>query len=385
MGATGNRIELYIAGAGRAAGPAEPPGVAWRRTVGAVVRLLAKARRVPAGVLARSSYVHADLDAVRHLIEVAAGLDSQVVGEAQILPQVRRAHEASLRAGATGPVLNGVFNRALAAAKRVRTETEIGRLPASVSSVAVDLAERIFGELAGRTVLLIGTGETAELVAENLVGDSDLMVLVASERHHEAARRIAHRFGGEAIELAAVPAALARVDIVIAATAVKEPVILRAHLAAAMAHRKARPIFLVDLGVPRNIEAGAGDVAGVYLYDLDDLKGVADGNLKRREEWIAPARRIAEAEVAATGAWLATLEVVPVIRDLERFGEACRQAVLARAGRRVRDLPPETREEVEYLTKALVAKLLHPPIRNLKDLPGPGRYADLVRRLFGFQ
>ena len=208
---------------------------------------------------------------------------------------------------------------------------------------------------------------------------------MASERHHEAARGIAHRFGGKAIELSAVPAALPGVDIVIAATSVKEPVIRRDHLAAAMPLRQSRPIFLVDLGVPRNIEAGAGDLPGVYLYDLDDLKGVADGNLKRREEWIAPARRIVDTEVEATGAWLASLEAVPVIRDLERFGETCRQEVLGRASRRVRDLPPESREEIEYLTKALVAKLLHQPIRRLKELPGPARYADIVRRLFGLE
>jgi len=380
---TCNRIELYLSAAGGEA--------AERRMRGAVIRLLAKARRVSAGVLARVSYHHAGEAAVRHLIEVAAGLDSQVVGEAQILAQVREAHAAALAAGATGPLLNGVFNRALAAAKRIRTETEIGRLPASVSSVAVDLAERIFGELAGHSVLLVGTGETAELVAESLVGGGargsgqNHHLLVASERHPERARALAQRWGGEALGLAGIPSALPGIDIVIAATAVQEPIIRAGDVREAMRLRHSRPLFLVDLGVPRNIEAGAADLEDVYLYDLDDLKTVADENVRRREAWIAPARRIVDAEAAAIVAWLDSLGVVPVIRDLQRFGEEARREVLARAGRRIRDLPPEAREDVEYLTKALVAKLLHNPISGLKALAGGGQAAELVRRLFGLR
>jgi glutamyl-tRNA reductase len=370
---TCNRIELYLAGAGG-------PG-AVRHVRSAVIRLLAKTRGVPARALGHSAYLVSDLEAVRHLIEVAAGLDSQVVGEAQILSQVREAHEAAMGAGATGPVLNGVFNRALAAAKRVRTETEIGRLPASVASVAVDLAERIFGELSGRSVLLVGTGETAELVALTLVERGALPLLVASGRHLDRARAIARRSGGEALELSSVADRLPEVDVVIAATSAREPVLRRDDVAGAMRARRARPLFLVDLGVPRNIEAGAGDLADVYLYDLDDLKAVADGNLKRREEWAGPAREIVGAEAAECLAWLDSLGAVPVIRDLQKWGEDRRREVMARAGRRVRDLPPGTREEVEYLTKALVAKLLHHPIVKLRE-SGGGSFGELVRRLF---
>ncbi len=350
----------------------------------ALVGHLARDRRITPAALKSAAETSAGPEVVAHLIRVAAGIDSQVVGEAQILGQVRDAHEAALRAGATGPVLNGVFNRAVAAAKRIRTETEIGRLPASVASVAVDLAERIFGELKDGTVMLLGTGETAELVAESLVDGGAPRLLVAAGRRIERAGALVERFGGEALALEAALDRLAEADVVIAALAAKEPVVGAAAVEAALKHRKGRPMFFVDLGVPRNIAPRIADLPDAYLYNLDDLKAVADENLKRRAAWLDPAERIVAAEVEETAAWLGSLAAVPLIRELQDYAEACRVEVMSRAGRNVRELPDPVRSEIEYLTKAIVAKFLHRPISRLKDgANGRLPYAEVLRNLFG--
>ncbi len=354
------------------------------RAVATLAGHLARDRKIAPAALKASAETGSGPDVVAHLIRVAAGIDSQVVGEAQILGQVRDAHEAALRAGATGPVLNGVFNRAIAAAKRIRTETEIGRLPASVASVAVDLAERIFGELKDGTVMLLGTGETAELVAESLVDGGAPRLLVAAGRRIERASDLVQRFGGTALALDDAIARLPEADVVIAALAAKEPVVRAADVEAALKSRRGRPMFFVDLGVPRNIEPATADLADAYLYNLDDLKAVADLNRKRRAAWLEPAARIVAEEADQTGAWLDSLEAVPLIVELQRFGEACRAEVMGKAGRRIHALPPETRDEVEYLTRAIVAKLLHRPISRLKDgANGRLPYAEVIRKLFG--
>ncbi len=352
---------------------------------GALVKFFKKLRNIQPAAFERALYEYSGLDAVRHLIEVAAGLDSQVVGEAQVLSQVREAHEMALRVPATSALLNGVFNRALAAAKRVRHETEIGRLPASVSSVAVELAEKIFGGLADRPVLLLGTGETSVLVAENLMEGGAPRLLVAGERRLDRAQALAAKYRGEAVRLGEAQTRLAEVDIVIVATAAAEYVIRREDVAQALHIRKSRPMFLIDLAVPRNIDPAVAELANAYLYNLDDLQAVADENLKRRERWVAPAREIVAETVAQAAAWMESLQVVPTIVSLQRYGEVCRQEVWGRASRAVRDLPPDTRAEVEYLTQALVAKLLHRPVSELKRLTagnGAASYTDLLRKLF---
>lgn len=384
---TCNRVEAYLVCA------SAPKAAA------AVTAWLRRARRLPASGWTRALFRLEDRAAVGHLMTVAAGLDSQVVGEPQILAQVRDAHAAALRAGATGAILNGLFNRATAAGKRVRTETGIGRLPGSVASVAVDLAERIFGDLAGRTVLLLGTGETSELVAEALVeggaraSASDATpsaprLLVAGERHLDRAQALARRLGGEALDLDAARARLEECDIAIVATAAKEWVLRREHVAAALQRRRSRPVFLVDLSVPRNVDPAAADLPNAYLYNVDDLKAVADENRKRRGEWVEPATRIAESAAGEAVAWLESLAMVPVLRDLNALGESLRREAWDRAGARIRQLPPETREEVEYLTRALVTKLLHRPISRLKSLgagDGASTYTALIRKLFGLE
>jgi glutamyl-tRNA reductase len=369
---TCNRVEVYAVATDAS------------RQRAAVIKFLQKARKIPAATFTRAAYQHDDIEAVRHLTDVAAGLDSQVVGEGQIVGQVREAHATALAAGATGTVLNGLFNRALATAKRVRTETEIGRLPASVGSVAVDLAGRIFGELTGRTVLLLGTGETAVIVAEHLMEDGSPRLLVAGEKHLDRAEALAARFGGEALRLSDAHARLDEADVVIVATASTGYVVNRDQVTAALHRRKARPMFLVDLSVPRNIDPDVANLANAYLYNLDDLKAAAGENLKRREAWIAPGRAIVAEGVSQTKAWLDSLEVVPMVVALQAYGEVVRKEVLDRAGKRVRDLPPETRAEVEYLTQAIVNKLLHRPISELKSMAGNGSVplADFIRKLF---
>lgn len=369
---TCNRVELYVLAADA------------RRTTAGITRWLRTARRFPAAGLSKAIYRHEGLEAVRHLMEVAAGLDSQVVGEGQIAGQVREAHAIALDAGTTGGVLNGVFNRATAVAKRVRTETEIGRLPASVASMAVDLAGRIFGELAGKTVLLLGTGETAVLVAEQLVDAGAPRLLVAGEKHLDRAQALAKQYRGEALALATARDRLEEADVIIVATAATSHVIDAADVAEALRRRKSRPMFLVDLSVPRNIDPAVAELGNAYLYNLDDLKAAANENLKRRQAWIAPGRAIVAEGVAQTREWLDALEVVPMVRALQAYGETVRREVMDRAGRRVRELPPETRAEVDYLTQAIVNKLLHRPISELKSMGGNGSapLADFIRKLF---
>lgn len=372
---TCNRVECYLV--------CGDPG----RTRGAVVALLRRLRKLPPTSFERAVYEHRDGEAVRHLIEVAASLDSQVVGETQVMGQVRSAHATALKEDATGTVLNGVFNRALAAAKRVRHETEIGRLPASVSSVAVHLAGRIFGGLAGHPVMLLGTGETSVLVAKSLMESGAPRLLVAAEHHFGRAQALAAKYGGEALRLTDAQRRLAEVDIVVVATASADYVIRRQHVADALRQRKSRPVFLVDLSVPRNVEPGIAELADAYLYNLDDLKTVADENLRRRESWLGAAREIVREEVKGTEAWLETLDVVPAIVALQEYGEKCRREVWARAGRGVRHLPPEVVSEIEYLTRALVAKLLHRPVSEIKSRAGRGgaSLVEAARRLFGLE
>ncbi len=370
---TCNRVECYLVCRDGA------------RARGRIVKLLQKIRKLPRTSLEKAIYEFKGLQVVQHLIEVASSLDSQVVGETQILSQVREAHAMALREGATAALLNGIFNRALAAAKRVRHETEIGRLPVSVSSVAVHLAGKIFGEMKEHPVLLLGTGETSVLVAQALMGSGAPRLIVAGEKHFGRAQSLAAEYGGEAMKLSQAQERLAEVDIVIVATASSGYVIKREHVAEALGRRKSRPMFLMDLSVPRNIDPAVAGLVDAYLYNLDDLRTVADENIKRREEWVAPAREIVADEVGRAESWMGSLEVVPTIVALQGYAEKCRQEVWGRAGRAVKDLPVDARAEVEYLTKALVTKILHRPVSELKVLAGQNRaasFVEVLRKLF---
>ncbi len=330
------------------------------------------------------AYRLAGEDAVRHAFRVAASLDSMVVGEAQILGQVKEAYELAEGAGAIGSALATLRHRSFAAAKRARSETGIGRNAVSVSSVAVELALKIFGELKGRAVLLVGAGKMSALAARQLVA-AGATASVLGGRTFEKADALARALGGRAAPLERLRDELARADIVISGTGAPGTVISRADVAAARQARGGRPLFLVDIAVPRDVEPEARDVPGVFLYDLDDLKAVSEANLRERRKEAVQAEQVVEHEVREYLDWLRSREVAPLLAELRRRGEEIRRAELEKARRRLGNLTPEQEQALEAATAAIVNKLLHAPTVQLKEAARDGRgdMMGLIRRVLG--
>ncbi|HXK09405.1 MAG TPA: glutamyl-tRNA reductase [Vicinamibacteria bacterium] len=322
--------------------------------------------------------------AVRHAFRVAASLDSMVMGEPQILGQVKDAYEAAEKAGSLGAVLNALRNRSVAAAKRARTETAIGRNAVSVSHVAVELARKIFGELRERAVLLVGAGKMSEVAARQMVRDG-ARATVLGGRTFEKAEQLAAALGGRAAPFEALRTELARTDIVISGTGAAGVVIQRPDVEAAQAARRGRPLFLIDIAVPRDIAADAGKVAGVFLYDLDDVKTVAEANLRERKKEAAAAEAILDQEIREFVEWRRSLEVVPLLVELRRRADEIRKAELEKARKRLGPLTPEQESALEAATSAIVNKLLHGPTVQLKELAGNGQaeHVGFIRKLFG--
>jgi len=325
--------------------------------------------------------------AIKHLFRVASGLDSLVVGEAQITGQVKSAYEAASAQGATGRVLNRLFQQALSAAKRVRSATEIGAGRASVGSVAVELAERIFESLSERTVLVLGAGEMGESVAESLKAAGARTTLVAS-RTLARAEALAARFGGTAVPFDRLADHLARADIVIASTDAPHHVVRKADLAAALRRRGGRPLFVIDIAVPRDVEPAAADLEGCYLYNVDDLEGVVRATLARREREVARCEAIVEAEARKFMRWLGQLHLAPAIEELSSRLHALKASELEALMRRLPDLSEEAQAEIERMANRLVNKILHQPIAALRDSsaqPHHGGLLDAALRLFGLR
>ena len=326
-----------------------------------------------------------DGEAVRHLFEVAAGLDSMIVGEAEVQGQVKRAYELALVEGVTGPVANRLFRDALGAGKRVRTETAIGRSRVSVSSVAVELAQATLGDLVERRVLIIGAGETGELTARALHEHGVETVFVAN-RHYDRAIGLAQRFDGHAVRFEELPAQLAAADIVVSSTGSPHTLVGREEMETVMSHRENRPLLLIDIAVPRDIEPSVRELAGVTLYDMDDLQRQVARNISVREAESTRARSLVEDEAQRYEAWLASLEVVPTIAALRERGEAIVQQVLGENDQRWESLSPADRERVELLARAIVSRLLHEPTvrlkRSIEDDSGYV-YVQVLRELFG--
>jgi glutamyl-tRNA reductase len=350
---TCNRTEIYLAG-----GAEET----------AVAALEELAREPLESILYR---LHDDAAAL-HLFRVAAGLDSLVPGEGEILGQVRGAYEAST----PGPVLDHVFRQALGVGKRVRTETAIGESPASVSSAAAALAAQVFGDLAGRSVLLVGAGRIGELAAANLASRGARIAFVAN-RTEEAARELAHRFGGAALRLDEIPARLGEVDVVVASTSAPEPV-LRADDVPA---RRRNPLFFIDIAVPRDVEPAVAKLGGCFLYDIDDLEAVVAETLAGRRAEAERAEQLVAEETERYRAWCASLDVVPAIASLRARAEEIRAAELAKL--RVSD---DERRTLESVTAQILNKLLHLPTVRMKEAAVGANgtvYADAVKHLFG--
>jgi glutamyl-tRNA reductase len=367
---TCNRVEVY----GRSVQPAAD----------AVAAFLARFHARQEQEIAPHLYRLEGEAAVRHAFRVAASLDSMVLGEPQILGQVKDAYEAAEQAGALGSVLNALRNRSIAAAKRARTETAIGHNAVSVSHVAVELARKIFGDLRERSVLLVGAGKMSEVAARQMVrGGARATVL--GGRSLERAEQLAAALGGRAAPLESLRSELANADVVISGTGAPGIVVQRDDVEAAQAARRGRPLFLIDIAVPRDIAPEAASVAGVFLYDLDDVKNVAEANLRERKKEAAAAEAILDHEVREFLEWRRSLEVVPLLVELRRRADEIRKAELEKARRRLGPLSAEQESAIEAATTAIVNKLLHGPTVHLKQLAGNGQaeHVGLIRKLFG--
>jgi glutamyl-tRNA reductase len=310
-------------------------------------------------------YRHHEDDAVRHLFRVATGLDSMVLGEPQILGQVKEAYQAARTAGSLRAPMERLLQQTFAVAKRVRTDTRIGASPVSVAYTAVRLAEKLFADLTQACVLLIGAGETIELAARHLA-ESRVSRLIVANRSLENAQTLAQRFGAYAIGLSDLPQHLAEADVVIASTASREPVVTRAMVEGALQARRHRPMFLVDIAVPRDIAADVGKLDDVFLYTIDDLKQVIDDNLRSRQAAAREAEAIIDMQVGHYVAWRRALELRNPLPALRHDAEAQRDAVLAKARQLLASGRP-AEEVLEFLAHTLTNKLLHAPSANLRS------------------
>jgi glutamyl-tRNA reductase len=323
--------------------------------------------------------------AVSHTFTVACGLDSAVLGEPQILGQMKEAYRIATEAGSTGPLLHSLFQQAFSVAKLVRTDTEIGASAVSVAYAAVNLARQIFADLSQRTALLVGAGETIELVAQHLTGRNISRIVIAN-RSIERARRLAQEYKGFAIELDEISNHLAQADILICSTAAPDALITRPMVEAALKARRRKPIFIVDLAVPRDVEATVGELEDVYLYTVDDLHGVVDDNLKAREEAAAHARRIIDVEVIRFAQTLKTRDAAPTIRSVRSRAEDIRLAVSEQANRML-ESGRSPAEVMDFLSKTLTNKLLHLPSVSMRRAgeEGDRELLTAARRLFGLE
>ena len=323
-----------------------------------------------------------------HLLQVASSLDSMVLGEAQILGQVKDAYEKAVQAKAVGPVFHGLFQRVFAAAKEVRTRTEIGQHAASIPSIGVQLAERLFGDLSGRCALVLGAGEMAELTAEHL-RSGGVQRLLFSNRSLPKAKELAKRFNGEALGLDGLDQLLPDADVIVCSTGAQHYVLTRALVEAGQRARQAKPQLLIDIAVPRNIEPNCGDLENVYLYNLDDLSLLAEEHREKRLAASHSAESILRHRLRDLKEWIAAGQVVPTVTRLSKHFEGVRQAEWERLQSKLAHLEPKDREKIEALTKSLLQKLLHSPVQALKRAATSGEHSaelvESVELLFGLK
>jgi glutamyl-tRNA reductase len=369
---TCNRVEVY----GRTSAATSPSA--------AIAAFLAQFHQKQPGEIEPHLYRLEGEEAVRHAFRVAASLDSMVLGEPQILGQVKEAYDAAEKAGSLGAVLNALRNRSIAAAKRARTETAIGRNAVSMSHVAVELARKIFGALHDRSVLLVGAGKMSQVAARQMVR-SGARASVLGGRTFEKAEQLAAALGGRAAPFEDLRKELAHADIVISGTGASGVVIRREDVEAAQASRRGRPLFIIDIAVPRDVAPDVAKLSGVFLYDLDDLHTVAEANLRERRKEAAAAEGILEKEIAEFLEWRRSLEVVPLLVELRKRADDIRRAEIEKARRRLGTLTAEQESAIDAATSAIVNKLLHAPTVQLKQMAGNGQpeHVGFIRKLFG--
>jgi glutamyl-tRNA reductase len=366
---TCNRTELYLV----TADPVEAENAA--------LAILSRQAGLRPTELIGSLYSLRGRETVEHLFAVTGGLDSMIVGEAEIQGQVKRAYEMALVEGVSGPVSNRLFRDALAAGKRVRSETGISRTNVSVSTVAVQLAAQFLGDLSDRRVLVIGAGENAELTARAL-RDRGVDTMFVANRRYDRALGLAQRFGGRAVTFDDMPRELEAADIVVTSTGAPHQIVGREELEFVAASRMGRPLVLIDLAVPRDIEPSVRDCPGIALYDMDDLQRAVARNMDAREAEAAEALVLVREEVVRFQDWMASLDVVPTISALRRRADEVVEQVLRENESRWESLSAADRERVEVLARAVVSRLLHEPTVRLKDRSSY-HYVHTIRELFG--
>ena len=375
---TCNRLELY------AVVPEAPPASQTSRPTDRLLGFLEATRGVPRAEYASHLYHVNDADAVAHLCRVAAGLDSMILGEPQILGQVTQAYQVAAAHGTAGPILSGLFRTAIRAGKRARTDTAIGRNPATLSSVAVKLATQAAGDLAAQRVLVVGAGEMAALAVEALRARGVTHLTVINRTRTRAAQ-LAQRWGARTLPYEHLAEALAEADLVLTSTDAPNAVISAALARAALQQRAERPVVFIDLAVPRDVDPEVRRLPNVRYYDIDDLAASLNGALAERQQEVPRVEAIVVEEARACLDWLNGLAVAPLIAGLRAKAEALRRAEVEKTLRRLPQLDEAERRQIEALTEALINKLLHVPIQRLKaesQQGSPGAYAAAVRELF---
>jgi len=370
---TCNRSEVY----------GVPPETT-RESAAALSNYLSSFHSVQLDLLSPSLYHHYDRNAVRHLFRVASGLDSMMLGEAEILGQVREAYRIAYEHGATGPVLNRLFQGALEVGKRVRSETELGVRPMSVASAGVKLAERIFGKLQERIALVLGAGLISEQVVSQL-RDRNIARLFVMNRSLDRADHLAREFSGKVIAWDDWESALTLPDVIVSSVSAEEPVLKRSVLEKAMAARGNRPLFVMDLGMPRNVDPDAADLYNFYLYNIDDLTQIVQQNRNARESEIPRAEVIVDEHVGKFLTWQASVDLIGIVEALRHKLKAERAEFIRERAERIPGLTSEQREQVETIIDQLLEKMFLDPARRLqgeKDLRRKIQQVEAIRELF---
>jgi glutamyl-tRNA reductase len=372
---TCNRTEVYLVAGDTVAAETDALG------------MLARQAGIGPTELAPSVYALRNCDAARHLFRVASGLESMVVGEAEVQGQVRRAFDHALGAGTTGVLTNHLFRAALETGKRVRSETAIGAGQASMSSVAVALAREVVGDLAGREVVILGAGETSELTARALAAQGVNTLFVVNRRRQRGIE-LAQRYGGRAAGFDELPSALGRAAIVVSATSSPHVLLEAEEIAQVAEERAGRPLVLIDLAVPRDVDPACARLDGVALYDVDDLQSVVRRNRRIRREEARSAEAVVEDQIQRFAAWLGSLEVRPTVAALQARGEAVARQVLAENAGRWEGLTERDRERVEAMARAVARRLLHEPTLRMKNMDDTDRVhlrMQVLRELFALE
>jgi len=349
-----------------------------------VIEFLSHVSGIKKEELGPTLYIYDNEEAIRHIFRVGASLDSMIVGEPQILGQVKEAYRIAVNHKSSSVILNRLMHRTFSLAKKIRTETDISGSAVSVSFAAVELGKKIFGDLQGKEVLLIGAGEMAELAATYLLNNRIAKILVAN-RTFSRAVELADHFHGKAISFEEISDQLLVVDVVITSTASPEPIISLNQVKNTMRRRKNRPLFFIDIAVPRDVEPQVNGIENVFVYDIDDLTGIVESNINKRKGEAVKAERMVDEEVIKFSEWFKTLDVVPTIVALKDKCENIRQMELKKTLSSLDDLTPEQRKGVENLTISIAKKILNDPIVLLKkkeDRASRNLYLDIARKLF---